>query len=97
MASRAKNILQGAHEALAIARGESDPSTFKVHVPEEVDVKAIRKALGMSQSVFAETFGLSTRIVQEWERGVARPDLAVRAYLRVIERRPDAVKEALAA
>ena len=97
MASRAVNILEGARQALAIAKGEVDPATYKVHVPAEIDVRAIRTGLKMSQAAFAETFGLSVRTVQEWEHGRAKPDVATRAYLRVIERRPDAVKEALAA
>lgn len=97
MASRAANILEGARQALAFAKGEADPETFTVHVPPEVDVRAIRAGLGLSQAAFAAAFGLSVRTLQEWERGRASPDVATRAYLRVIERRPDAVKEALAA
>ena len=97
MASRATNILEGARQALAIAKGEADPATFKAHVPVDVDVRAIRTGLRMTQAAFAETFGLSVRTVQEREHGRAKPDVATRAYLRVIERRPDAVKEALAA
>jgi putative transcriptional regulator len=30
-------------EAVAITRGEADSSTSRVHVPAEVDVKAIRR------------------------------------------------------
>lgn len=97
MGNRGANIIQGAKEALAIARGEADPTSFRAHVPTEVDVKAIRARLAMSQSTFAEAFGLSVRTLQEWERGRAKPDATGRAYLRVIERCPDAVKEALAA
>lgn len=97
MASRAADIIEGARQALAFSKGETDPDAYRVHVPAEVDVRAIRVSLKMSQAVFAQTFGLSVRTVQEWEHGRAKPDAATRAYLRVIERRPDAVREALAA
>lgn len=49
MASRAANILQGARETRAIARGEADPAT-KVYVPAAVDVRAIRAKSGLTQA-----------------------------------------------
>ena len=96
MGSRGANIIQGANEALAIARSEANPTSFRIHLPPEVDVKAIRIRLTMSQSRFAEAFGLSVRTVQAWKRGRAKPDATGRAYLRVIERCPQVVQQALA-
>lgn len=96
MASRAANILQGAREALAIAKGEADPATYTVHVPAEVDVRAIRAATGMTQAAFAAAFGFSPATLRDWEQGRRAPDMAVRSYLLVIQRRPDVVREALA-
>jgi putative transcriptional regulator len=69
---------------------------FVVHVPESVDVKAIRRRLGLSQRRFAERFGLKIDAVQNWEQGRRRPEGAARAFLRVIEREPEAVERALA-
>jgi putative transcriptional regulator len=66
-----------------------------VHVREEVDVKAIRKKIGMTQEVFAHYFGVSTRTVQDWEQKHRRPSGAARAFLRVIDREPEAVRRAL--
>ena len=60
-----------------------------------VNPKAIRRKLGMSQSAFARAFGLGLRTVQEWEQGRRAPDVAVRAYLTVIDRDPAAVTAAL--
>jgi putative transcriptional regulator len=51
-------ILQGAKEALAIARGEADPSTYRVHVPAEVNVKSIRRRLKITQDEFARRFAI---------------------------------------
>ncbi len=58
-------------------------------------VREVREKLGLTQSQFANTFGLSARSLQEWEQGRRIPDMAVLTYLRVIERNPRAVEAAL--
>ena len=88
--------VQGAREALAIAKGEADLTSFVVRPSSEVNVKAIRTGLHMSRATFAETFKLSVRTLPEWEHGRAKPDATGRAYLKIIQARPEAVKEALA-
>jgi putative transcriptional regulator len=50
----------------------------------------------MSQAQFAASFGFGLDAVQNWEQG-RRPEGAARAFLKVIEREPDAVRRALAA
>ena len=65
-------------------------------MPEDVNVAAIRKRLGLSQGEFAVRFGFKLDAVQNWEQGRRRPDGAARAFLRVIEREPAAVQRALA-
>ncbi len=90
-------IRAGLENAIAIARGEADPATYRVHVPTEVDVKAIRRKLGMTQAEFARSFGFGLDAVQNWEQGRRRPEGAARAFLKVIDREPDAVRRALAA
>jgi putative transcriptional regulator len=90
-------IKAGLQDAIAIARGEADPSTYRVHVPADVDVKAIRRKLGMTQAEFARSFGFGLDAVQNWEQGRRRPEGAARAFLKVIDREPDTVRRALAA
>ena len=94
MSKAGESILSGARHALAYAKGARDG--FIAHVPEEVDVTAIRTRLGLSQGEFAVRFGFKLDAVQNWEQGRRRPDGAARAFLRVIEREPDAVLRALA-
>jgi putative transcriptional regulator len=94
MSKGGQSILRGASQALAYARGARDG--FVAHVPTEVDVAAIRKRLGLSQGEFAAQFGFKLDALQNWEQGRRRPDGAARAFLRVIEREPDAVQRALA-
>jgi putative transcriptional regulator len=95
MTTLGKRLLQAAKEAQAIARGEADPATYRVHVPSDIDVKAIRKSVGMTQQCFARTFGFPLPTLRDWEQGRGRPDTSARAYLLVISRNPEAVKEAL--
>jgi putative transcriptional regulator len=65
----------------------------EVHVP---DVRTIREALSMSQSEFASSFRIPLATVKNWEQGRRRPDAPALAYLRVIERSPKTVMEAVA-
>ena len=93
-----ESIKRGLEEALADIRGE--PTKVRNHVimvPEEVDVKAIRKKLHMTQSEFAARFSFNIARVRDWEQGRSQPDGAMRAYLLVIERQPKAVEKALKA
>jgi putative transcriptional regulator len=89
------SIVRGARQALEYARGAQ--TGFVAHVPETVDVKAIRTRLGYSQAKFARTFGFRLDALQNWEQGRRQPDPTARALLRVIEREPDAVQRALSA
>jgi putative transcriptional regulator len=54
---------------------------------------ALRKRLGLAE--FARQFMLNLRTLQVWEQGRREPEDIARAYLRVIERKPDAVRAAL--
>jgi putative transcriptional regulator len=59
--------------------------------------KAIRSRLGLTQAAFATRFGFDLRAVENWEQGRRQPERPARAFLRVIEREPDAVLRALGA
>lgn len=85
------------NEAIAFANGKADLKGYRIHIPSEIDVRAIRKRLDMTQEEFASRFGFSVARLRDWEQGRTHPDAALRAYLMVIARKPDAVKEALAA
>ncbi len=76
-------------------RGEIELPVRYVDVPEFIDVKALRQRSGLTQAEFARRYGISARSLQEWEQGRRQPEGAVRAYLLVIERNPQAVESAL--
>lgn len=67
-------------------------------LPEtSVDVRRLRERLGLTQEQFALRYGLDIDAVRNWERGRREPDRAAKSYLRVIDRNPDAVHDALTA
>lgn len=89
------SIMRGAQQALAYAKGSRDGFVVhRVHVPRKVNVKAIRRRLGMTQHQFAATFGFAERTLKSWESGERQPESAARVLLRVIERNPAAVLDA---
>lgn len=91
-----EKIAEGLTEAIAIAKGEADPATYRVHEPADIDVLKIRRALGLTREAFAMRFGLPVGTVRDWEQRKRRPEGAARVLLAVIETEPDAVTRALA-
>ena len=63
----------------------------------EIDVRAIRRAAGMTQIEFAAAYQFSVRTVQQWERGAKRPSGPARTLLRAIKADPEGLRRALAA
>jgi putative transcriptional regulator len=95
MSKVADSIRRGLKEAVAYAGGKADERGYRVHVPEKIDVKAIRTRLNMTQEEFAGRFGFSVNTLRHWEQGSRQPEGPTRAYLLVIERAPKAVQKAL--
>ncbi len=63
----------------------------------DIDVRAIREAIGMTQVEFAAACEFTVRTVQEWERGAKRPSGPARTLLRAIKGDPEGLRKALAA
>jgi putative transcriptional regulator len=55
----------------------------------------IRRRLHLTQEQFAARFHVPLGTLRDWEQGTRRPDTAARTLLRVIDRNPEAVIEAL--
>ncbi len=64
------------------------------YVPN-IDVRAIRDGLGLSQEEFATRYRLALRTIQEWEQGRKQPSEAARVLLFAIAREPKALAHAL--
>ena len=61
-----------------------------------VDVRGLRKSLGMSQERFSKQFGFSLGAVWNWEQLRRLPDRSTRILLRLISQYPKEVKEVVA-
>ncbi len=59
-------------------------------------VSGVRERLGLSQQELAELLGISRRTLENWEQGRREPTGAAKVLLRVAERHPKAVLEAVA-
>lgn len=88
-----EELMTGLDEVQAFLAGEGNG--FKVHVPDEVDVRSIRHKLNMTQSRFSDTFGFSLDAIKHWEGGRRTPEAPARTLLTVIDKNPAAVITAL--
>ena len=94
MKSTFDGLMRALEEVKSHAQGERELPIVRVEF-DAPDVREIRKGLKLSQVKFAGLFGFSLPAVRAWEQGKRQPDISARHYLRVIERNPAAVVEAL--
>ncbi|MDQ6957638.1 MAG: helix-turn-helix domain-containing protein [Mariprofundaceae bacterium] len=69
----------------------------KRHIVMLPDAHVIRESMGLSQSAFAAMLGVSPRTLQDWEQGRRKPSGPALSLLKVAAKRPDAIREAIAA
>ncbi len=94
-------LIASAQEALAIQRGEMAPARIayastttrnvRVATPPPFDaerVRALRRRLDLSQSVFAQVLGVSDKTVKAWEQGHL-PTSPMRRLLEIAEEHPE--------
>jgi putative transcriptional regulator len=95
MKRAADRIMQGLREAAAHARGAKIPG-LRMHIPKKIDVYAIRRKTGLSQTAFSSRIGVSTGTLRNWEQGRRTPDGPARVLLSLLARNPRVVEETLA-
>ena len=84
---------QSMKEAVAIAKGEMEPSrVFRIETP---DVKAVREKTGLSQGMFAAMIGVKLKTLQNWEQHRRKPTGAAAALLTIFDRAPETAMKAL--
>ncbi len=90
-------LLKSANEALEYVRGKRELRTHTASLIKEPPkyskkkIKKIRADLGLSQSVFASIFGVTTSAVQHWEQGLRAMTAPACRLLDLIEKDPDTV------
>ena len=60
-----------------------------------LDIRALRKRLGMPQRLFAGSFGFPVATLRHWERGNRRPSGTALVLLHVINEHPNLVMRAV--
>ena len=77
-----------------------DIKAGKVGRTVTVEVSPIAEArhrIGLSQTEFAKLLGVSLRTLQEWEQGRREPSGAAKSLIAIAIKRPEVLKEILAA
>ena len=93
--SAGSRIVASLREAVDWAEGKDVAvRVTPVEVPT-VDVREVRRKLGLSQSAFAAKFGFQPATLRNWEQGRTRPDGPARVLLAVIAQHPEAVEDSL--
>jgi putative transcriptional regulator len=90
-----QDLIAAMEEAAAHARGKG--AVARTHVIDVPDVRAIREALGLSQTAFANAYRIPLATLKGWEQGRRHPDATAAAYLSVIARLPVEARAALKA
>ncbi len=88
-------LVESIEEAGKIRKGLVKPSRTFHYRP--VDIERIRSKLHVSQAQFSLMIGVSKATLQNWEQGRREPEGPAKALLRIVDKQPQAVLEALQA
>ena len=86
-----------AEELLQSVRDIKAGRVGRVTTIEVSPLAASRLRTGLSQSEFAKLLGVSLRTLQEWEQGRRTPSGAAKSLITIAIKKPDVLKELLAA
>ena len=92
-----QRLQRGLQDSVAYSRGQLSLRTTALPPPPPPAsprrVAALRRRLGMSQSVFAAALNVSPKLVQSWEQGSRRPSRGDLRLIQILEKRPQLVGE----
>jgi putative transcriptional regulator len=97
MSKLGDELVQSMAQALAHAQGRKSRVRTRQVPIRPADIQKARMQLGLSQSQFADAFGVSASTLKKWEQGQRLPTGAARTLMKIIEREPQAVLRALKA
>lgn len=81
-----QELLESVGQAGAIKRAERQASRVFKFTP--LDVKKIRKKIGLSQTQFSKLICVSIKTLQNWEQGRRQPHGPALALLRILKKDP---------
>ena len=88
-----KTLIQGMSEALDFAYGKD--SDARVHIPEHIDVQAIRLRLKLTQETFAFRYGFALKTLKNWEQGIREPTGPARILLMLLDKDAKTIEKML--
>lgn len=88
-----ESIKQGLLEAIDFAEGKDN--NINVFKPNLIDVKELRKKIGMTQIEFASIFGISLGTLRHWERGDRSPRGPALVLLNLVDKDPKTILQVL--
>lgn len=89
-------IIEGLEESIKHMRGQkTHVRVHKVEIPDDIDVKTIRKNLSLTRQEFADCYGFSIRTLQHWEQGSRHPHGPARVLLLLLQREPQTIQNIL--
>ncbi|HEX9906493.1 MAG TPA: transcriptional regulator [Propylenella sp.] len=91
------DLVEAFAEMAAYLRGEIEAESYEVSddVLTPGRIQDIRRRVASSTIEFERSFHIPARTMEAYEQGRRKPDAAMRALLRIIEREPDAARRAL--
>lgn len=96
MKTREEKLISGLRDMDTYLREENNPDGLTiVDVPETVDVRMIRRSLNISQADFAKQYGFPLGTVRNWEQKRRNPEGSARILLKIIQHKPDVVRDVL--
>ena len=88
-----EELVESIKEGGRILKGRAKPKrAFKY---DELDVRKIRERLHLSQTKFSALLGISPATLRNWEQSRRKPHGPARVLLRVAEKNPKSVLEAV--
>jgi putative transcriptional regulator len=86
-------LIESIKQGGKIIKGRAKPKrAFKY---DELDVKKIRQRLGLSQTKFSALLDISPATLRNWEQSRRKPHGPARVLLRIAEKNPKSVLEAV--
>ncbi len=89
------HLIAGLKEALDYKEGRPVDVRVTSIVPTEIDVRAVREGLHLSQEEFAARYGLTLSALRNWEQGRRKPEASARVLLKLIEKDPATIDRLL--
>lgn len=84
MSEAFKRIEKSLKDTISFAEGKAIKAGLKAYKPFQVDVKRVRKNIGMTQTQFAAAFGIGLGTLRHWERGDREPKGAALVLLNML-------------